>query len=211
MRTVSPKSISGVSQIDRQISTTRPLRTTNCPGCSTCSGVITMILACKRIESMSSKLKGCFYEGAPRQVAKRLLGKLLVRQLADGTRLSGIVVEVEAYLSRNDPACHAHIGLRKRNASMFAAPGTLYVYSIHRRHCLNVVTEAIGCGSAILIRALEPLEGLTYMASLRGPTVAAANTEQRQRASWRALDQRARVGSAKHSRCGNRTRRGRSS
>ncbi|MEZ6134351.1 MAG: DNA-3-methyladenine glycosylase [Pirellulaceae bacterium] len=109
-----------------------------------------------------------FYTGSPQQVAQRLLGQLLVRKLANGTRLSGIVVEVEAYLSSHDAASHSFKGPRKSNASMFGAAGTLYVYPIHSRHCLNVVTEPAKRGSAVLIRAVEPVEGLQTMARLRG-------------------------------------------
>ncbi len=112
-----------------------------------------------------------FFEGSTAAVAQRLLGKLLVRRLSNGQRLSGIIVEVEAYVSEGDPACHSHRGPTPRNASMFLSAGTLYVYSIHTRYCLNVVTEAAGRGSAVLIRALQPLEGLEAMALLRGVEV----------------------------------------
>jgi DNA-3-methyladenine glycosylase len=83
-------------------------------------------------------------------------------------RLSGIIVEVEAYLSHGDPASHSAKGLKTRNASMFDSAGKLYVYTIHSRHCLNVVTEPEGIGSAVLIRAIEPLEGWQAMSQLRG-------------------------------------------
>lgn len=99
-------------------------------------------------------------------VAQRLLGKLLVRNL-NGQRLSGIVVETEAYLSENDPASHSFVGLKKRNAAMFKPAGTLYVYSIHAKYCLNVVTEEEGIGAAVLIRALQPWEGLETMQAHR--------------------------------------------
>ena len=92
-----------------------------------------------------------------------MLGRLLVRAWPDGEIASGIIVEVEAYLSSGDPASHSYRGLRGRNASMFKPPGTLYVYAIHSRHCLNIVTEAEGSGSAVLIRAIEPYSGLSRM------------------------------------------------
>lgn len=114
------------------------------------------------------RLEKSFYESDTCTVAQSLLGKLLVRELPNRDRLSGIIVEVEAYLSENDPACHSYRGLGKKNASMFAAPGTLYVYPIHAKHCLNVVTEPIGAGAAVLIRALQPWEGITTMGQLRG-------------------------------------------
>ncbi len=113
-------------------------------------------------------LGGHFYAGPTSEVAQRLLGKLLVRRLSNGQRLSGIIVEVEAYLSGDDPASHSSRGPGRRNASMFLAAGRLYVYSIHNRFCLNVVTEGDGIGSAVLIRALEPLEGLEQQSLLRG-------------------------------------------
>lgn len=102
------------------------------------------------------------FDGATQQVAKRLLGHTLVRHI-DGRRLSGIIVEVEAYLAENDPASHSAVGPKRRNASMFAQPGTLYVYTIHTRHCLNVVTLPQNVGSAVLIRAIEPVDGIQQM------------------------------------------------
>lgn len=108
------------------------------------------------------RLSPTSFQGCPQVVAHRLLGKLLVRKL-DGHRLSGLIVEVEAYLSANDPASHSAVGVRPRHASMFLAAGALYVYAIHSRHCLNIVTERPGLGSAILIRAIEPLEGIDIM------------------------------------------------
>jgi len=100
-------------------------------------------------------------------LARSLLGKLLVRQLA-GQRLSGIIVEVEAYLAKDDPASHSYRGKNRKNAAMFMQAGTLYVYPIHAKHCLNVVSEPVGVGAAILIRALEPWEGIEQMKLHRG-------------------------------------------
>ncbi len=117
---------------------------------------------------MPTRLAADFVSRSTRQVARSLLGKLLVRRLSDGGRLSGIVVEVEAYLASGDEASHSYSGPGKKNASMFLDPGTLYVYPIHSRHCLNVVTEQPGRGAAVLIRALEPVEGLEQMAFHRG-------------------------------------------
>lgn len=113
------------------------------------------------------RLDASFFSGATVDVAQRLLGKLLVRQL-DGRRLSGIIVEVEAYLSENDPASHSHRGPTRRNAAMFQPAGTLYVYTIHARFCLNIVTEQAGAGAAVLVRALEPWEGIDIMQAHRG-------------------------------------------
>jgi DNA-3-methyladenine glycosylase len=108
-----------------------------------------------------------FYARDPVAVARDLVGKWLVRQ-EEGGRTAGRIVEVEAYLSSRDPACHANRGMTRRNATMFGPPGHAYVYMIHARWCLNAVTEDIGLGSAVLIRAIEPLEGLDLMRKRRG-------------------------------------------
>jgi DNA-3-methyladenine glycosylase len=103
-----------------------------------------------------------FYEREPVVVARELVGKMLVRETSAGL-CGGRIVEVEAYLSRRDPACHASRGMTKRNASMFGPPGQAYVYMIHSRWCLNAVTEPAGTPSAILIRAIEPLFGVELL------------------------------------------------
>ena len=88
------------------------------------------------------------------QVAPDLIGCTLVRQL-NGETLRGLIVETEAYCP-NDPACHAYRGKTSSNAAMFGPPGHSYVYFIYGvYHCFNVVTEAKGTGSAVLIRAIE--------------------------------------------------------
>lgn len=102
------------------------------------------------------------------EAAPALLGSLLVRNLA-GEPLVGRIVETEAYLPEDDPACHAHRGETPRNRAMFGEAGRAYVYRIYGlHHCVNVVTEAPGRGAAVLIRALEPLRGQATMARLRG-------------------------------------------
>ncbi len=111
-----------------------------------------------------------FYSQETVDVARNLLGKVLVRQLDSGEIFGGIVVEVEAYLPADDPASHSFRGLGRKNASMFELAGTLYVYPIHAKFCLNVVTEARGAGAAVLIRAVQPIVGLTAMRNLRGLT-----------------------------------------
>jgi DNA-3-methyladenine glycosylase len=100
-------------------------------------------------------------------VALDLLGKRLVRATRWG-RLEGRIVEVEAYLAEGDPACHAARGPTRKSAVMFGPAGLLYVYAIHSRHCLNVVTEPRGVGAAVLIRALEPIAGIPVMQRQRG-------------------------------------------
>ncbi len=107
-----------------------------------------------------------FYHLETRLLAQKLLGAKLVRVL-DGVRMEGIIVETEAYLHKNDPACHAARGMTRRNQTMFASPGHLYVYTIHTRQCMNVVTEREGLGAAVLIRALEPCGGFELMEANR--------------------------------------------
>jgi DNA-3-methyladenine glycosylase len=107
-----------------------------------------------------------FYDRDPAIVARELLGKLLIRRSLDGTCV-GRIVETEAYLSADDPACHAHRGKTRRNASMFGMPGHAYVYMIHAKWCFNTVTEAEHCGSAVLVRAIEPLRGIELMQQRR--------------------------------------------
>ena len=101
-------------------------------------------------------------------VARELLGQRLVRVL-DGQRLAGRIVEVEAYVGEEDQASHARSGATRRNAPMYGPAGHAYVYFIYGMHyCLNVVTEREGYPAAVLIRALEPLEGSEAMRVRRG-------------------------------------------
>ncbi len=94
---------------------------------------------------------------------------MLVRDCPDG-RTAGRIVETEAYVL-DDPASHAYRGPSKRNASMFLGPFHAYIYKIYGTSlCVNVTSETKGEGAAVLIRALEPLEGLGYMEARRGTT-----------------------------------------
>lgn len=100
------------------------------------------------------------------ELARFLIGKLIVSSLG-GARTAGRIVEVEAYLT-GDPASHAFRGLTKRNGAMFAARGHAYVYLIYGTNwCLNVASEDVGVGEAVLIRALEPVEGIAVMRKRR--------------------------------------------
>jgi DNA-3-methyladenine glycosylase len=109
------------------------------------------------------------YAGSAISLARRLLGRVLVRILDDGTVLAGRVVETEAYLGVKDAASHAYRGRRTaRNEVMYARPGTAYVYFTYGMHyCMNVVCGQEGEPAAVLLRALEPILGLETMRRLR--------------------------------------------
>lgn len=121
----------------------------------------------RRANRIVMRLDRGFYSQPTLRLARNLLGKHFVHETESG-RLSGWIVEVEAYLWRNDPACHAARGLTNKNRSMFAQPGTLYVYCIHSCWCMNVVSEMEGRGAAVLIRAIEPISGVEQMLQHRG-------------------------------------------
>ncbi|MCD6446841.1 MAG: DNA-3-methyladenine glycosylase, partial [Candidatus Marinimicrobia bacterium] len=113
---------------------------------------------------MHAPLSRSFYKQNLHALATRLLGSLFVRVLDDGRRLSARIVEVEAYAQKDDPSAHSYNGQTSRNEVMFGAPGHLYVYFTYGMHfCCNVVAGEIGQGNAVLIRALEPIEGIEDM------------------------------------------------
>jgi len=108
-------------------------------------------------------LARAFYDRPTLDVAADLIGKVLVHRTGEGTT-AGAIVEVEAYIGESDPACHAAPGLTPRNEPLYGLPGFAYVYlnyGIH--HLFNVVTEAAGRPAAVLVRALEPLDGVRLM------------------------------------------------
>ena len=108
-----------------------------------------------------------FYRGAPLEVARALLGKVVVHR-GRGRAAAGVIVEVEAYGGEDDPACHAASGLTSRNAPLYGPPGYAYVYLNYGIHCLlNAVTGPIGFPAAVLVRALSPVEGLAAMRGRR--------------------------------------------
>ena len=118
---------------------------------------------------LGRRLPRSFFARPSTDVAPELLGRIVVRILPDGTRLAARLVEVEAY-EQGDPASHSYRGRpTPRTEVMFGPPGRLYVYFTYGQHfCSNVVTGSDGQGSAVLLRAAEPLEGLDAMASRRG-------------------------------------------
>ncbi len=117
-------------------------------------------------------LKRVFFEAPPEHIAPRLLGKLLVHRTRGGV-LAGRIVEIEAYLGPHnelaDAAAHSHRGITPRNAVLFGPAGHAYVYAIYGRYyCMNISCEKHGHAGCVLLRALEPVDGLEQMAENRG-------------------------------------------
>ena len=125
------------------------------------------------IGELRSALSREFYDRDPRRVGRELLGKVLVRRERRRLRTARIV-EVEAYLGKDDPAAHSFAGRTARNAVLFGPPGYAYVYFIYGNHyCLNVSCLPDGTAGGVLFRAVEPLAGIEEMARLRRVTVSA--------------------------------------
>lgn len=134
-----------------------------------------------------ARLARSFYARSTLEVARDLLGKVLVHRTAAGVT-SGIIVEVEAYIGESDPACHAAPGPTRRNAPLYGEPGHAYVYLNYGVHYLvNAVTEPVGSPAAVLIRALEPVEGIPLMRKRRGRSRTARHDRRVQRLSNHAL------------------------
>ncbi len=113
-------------------------------------------------------LPSAFYRRPTLTVARELIGKVFIRRL-DDRLLRGRIVEVEAYHQNDDAASHSFRGRSARNDVMFRAGGLLYVYFTYGMHfCMNVVTEDEGVGAAVLLRAVEPLDGIDMMRVHRG-------------------------------------------
>ena len=114
-------------------------------------------------ELSSNKLDRAFYARPTLDVARDLIGKIVVYH-SQRNLLMARIVEVEAYIGENDPACHAAVGRTKRNEIMFGQPGLAYIYLIYGMYnCLNFVTECEGFPAAVLLRAAEPIEGIESM------------------------------------------------
>jgi DNA-3-methyladenine glycosylase len=108
-----------------------------------------------------------FYRRPTLVVAEALIGKVLVHRTAEGAA-AGMIVETEAYIGEDDPACHAAPGPTKRNAPLYGPPGIAYVYlNYGMHHLVNAVTEPAGRPAAVLIRALAPLDNAELMARRR--------------------------------------------
>jgi DNA-3-methyladenine glycosylase len=123
------------------------------------------------IIQLRSPLSREFYDRPPRRVGRELLGKVLVRREGDKL-LAARIVEVEAYLGKNDPASHSFAGRTPRNAVLFGPPGHAYVYFIYGNHyCLNVSCMPDGIAGGILFRAVEPLVGIKEMARSRDVSI----------------------------------------
>ncbi len=119
-------------------------------------------------EAPDGPLPLSFYCRPTLEVLEDLIGKVLVHEVR-GRRVSGAIVEAEAYIGETDPACHAAPGPTKRNAPLYGPPGRAYVYLNYGLHYLvNAVTEPEGSPAAVLIRALEPIEGIDLMRRRRG-------------------------------------------
>ena len=108
-----------------------------------------------------------FYKRPALTVARELIGARLVRIL-DGVKLVGLITETEAYIGETDLACHAKAGLTPRTAPLYSEPGHAYVYFTYGSHwMLNAVAERKGFPAAILIRAIQPIEGVEWMSKRR--------------------------------------------
>lgn len=133
------------------------------------------------------RLRSSFYDRPTLDVLADIIGKVLVHDVR-GRRTSGVIVEAEAYVGETDPACHAAPGPTMRNAPLYGPPGRAYVYLNYGIHCLvNVVTEGSGAPAAILIRALEPLEGIDLMRQRRARAARAAGHGETARRETSAL------------------------
>lgn len=116
---------------------------------------------------MRKILPRSFYDRDPIVVAKHLLGKFLVRKLMDGSLVSGKIIEVEAYLPKNDPAAHSYKGERSWNKSLYKTGGHAYVHTLRHHALLDIVTGKEQTPGSVLIRSVFPEEGVRLMEEFR--------------------------------------------
>ncbi len=121
-----------------------------------------------RAEELGDQIPHAFFERSPLEVAPDLIGCVLASRV-DGLLTTGRIVETEAYLGSDDPGSHAAThGITKRNAVMYGAPGSVYVYFTYGNHfMINLVCDPEGTAGAVLVRALEPLHGVDVMTARR--------------------------------------------
>ena len=121
------------------------------------------------MEAVAEHLGRSFYRRDTATVAQELLGKIIIRRLEQHV-LSGRIVETEAYFGDKDPASRAYRGRKNYNTPMFDDPGRLFIYMVHSWWLLNIAAHEPGEPGAVLIRSLEPIEGIPVMEDNRGVT-----------------------------------------
>lgn len=117
--------------------------------------------------AIGNPLSADYFVGKCTEISESLIGKLLLHRSSGGLA-GGIIVETEAYLGANDPACHLSSGRTKRTKPFFGGKGTIYVFKIYRHNNLNIITEYNSHPECILIRAIEPTHGISFMRERRG-------------------------------------------
>ena len=111
-----------------------------------------------------------FFDRRTKEVARGLLGKILVRKIGDKI-IAGKIVEVEAYIGEHDPAAHVSAGRTGRTEVLYDEPGNAYIFKIRGHHCLNAVAEEENSPGCVLIRAIEPILGINEMKNMSAPPI----------------------------------------
>lgn len=120
------------------------------------------------MEPQPRPLNATFFDRDPQVVARALIGVTIIREFDDHVIASGRIVETEAYLPVNDPAAHGARGPTTGNRALYMRAGTLYIHSMHRQFCMDIVTQDSSRPGSVLIRAIEPIEGIDIMSRNRG-------------------------------------------